>query len=98
MRSYSPYDNLQARPYPRLLLTAGLHDPRVQYWEPAKYVAKLRLLQREHGGTHNSVLLRTIMTVGHGGPTGRYDSLRETAFEYAFFLDAAGRVPAGQHG
>ena len=90
MRSYSPYDNLVAGTYPRLLVTAGLHDPRVQYWEPAKYVAKLRTLQNEHGGTNNLVLLKTIMTVGHGGPTGRYDSLRETAFEYAFFLDAVG--------
>ena len=90
MRSYSPYDNLAAATYPRLLLTAGLHDPRVQYWEPAKYAAKLRALQLEHGGPNNLVLLRTIMTVGHGGPTGRYDSLRETAFEYAFFLDTVG--------
>jgi len=90
MRSYSPYDNLAAATYPRLLVTGGLHDPRVQYWEPAKYVAKLRTLQSAHGGTNNLVLLKTIMTVGHGGPTGRYDSLRETAFEYAFFLDAVG--------
>jgi oligopeptidase B len=90
MHSYSPYDNLMAVPYPRLLVTAGLHDPRVQYWEPAKYVAKLRKLQNEGGGTNNLVLLKTNMTVGHGGPTGRYDSLRETAFEYAFFLDAVG--------
>jgi oligopeptidase B len=96
MRSYSPYDNLRAESYPRLLVTAGLHDPRVQYWEPAKYVARLRLLQREHDGPNNLVLLRTVMTVGHGGPTGRYDALRETAFEYAFLLDAAGCVPAGQ--
>ena len=88
MRSYSPYDNLGAATYPRLLVTAGLHDPRVQYWEPAKYVAKLRKLQNEHDGTNHSVLLKTNMTVGHGGPSGRYDSLRETAFEYAFFLDA----------
>jgi oligopeptidase B len=90
MRDYSPYDNLLATTYPRLLLTGGLHDPRVQYWEPAKYVAKLRVLQNEHDGKNDLVLLRTIMTVGHGGPTGRYDSLRETAFEYAFFLDAVG--------
>ena len=90
MRDYSPYDNLLATTYPRLLVTGGLHDPRVQYWEPAKYVAKLRVLQNEHDGKNDLVLLRTIMTVGHGGPTGRYDSLRETAFEYAFFLDAVG--------
>jgi oligopeptidase B len=94
MRAYSPYDNLEAKTYPRLLLTGGLHDPRVQYWEPAKYVAKLRTLQRSHQGVNNLLLLRTIMTVGHGGPTGRYDSLRETAFEYAFFLDAVGQAHA----
>jgi oligopeptidase B len=93
MRGYSPYDNLRAATYPRLLVTGGLHDPRVQYWEPAKYLARLRTLQNEHDGKNNLVLLKTIMTVGHGGPTGRYDSLRETAFEYAFFLDAVGLVP-----
>jgi oligopeptidase B len=94
MRSYSPYDNLTPRTYPRLLVTGGLHDPRVQYWEPAKYVARLRLLQSEHAGENRQVLLHTIMTVGHGGPTGRYAALRETAFEYAFFLDAVGMARA----
>lgn len=88
MRSYSPYDNLAAGRYPRLLLTAGLHDPRVQYWEPAKFVAKLRSLA--DGAPANPVLLRTIMSAGHRGPTGRYEYLRETAFEYAFFLDVVG--------
>jgi oligopeptidase B len=88
MRSYSPYDNLIAGRYPRLLLTAGLHDPRVQYWEPAKYAAKLRSLP--HGAERNLLLLRTMMSAGHGGPSGRYEYLRETAFEYAFFLDAVG--------
>ncbi len=90
MRAYSPYDNLAVTNYPLLLTTAGLHDPRVQYWEPAKYVARLRALQQEQPGLHNRVLLRTNMSVGHGGPTGRYEYLRETAFEYAFFLDAIG--------
>ena len=100
MRSYSPYDNLAGNPaggrYPRLLATAGLHDPRVQYWEPAKYVARLRsLAAAEDGGQGDSrsdtrVLLKTIMSAGHGGPSGRYAYLRETAFEYAFFLDAVG--------
>ena len=90
MKAYSPYDNVVAKAYPSILTTAGFNDPRVQYWEPAKYVAKLRGLQIEHGGPNNLVLLKTIMTVGHGGPTGRYDSFRETAFEYAFFLDAVG--------
>lgn len=87
MRSYSPYDNLAAGRYPRLLLTGGLHDPRVAYWEPAKFAARLRSLAGEHG---NLVLLKTIMSAGHAGPSGRYAYLRETAFEYAFFLDAVG--------
>jgi oligopeptidase B len=86
MRSYSPYDNLARVRYPRLLATGGLHDPRVQYWEPAKYVARLRSLAGAEGS--NLVLLRTIMSAGHGGPSGRYEYLRETAFEYAFLLDA----------
>ena len=76
----------------RLLATAGLHDPRVAYWEPAKYVARLRSLsgQEDDGQNAGRVLLKTIMSAGHGGPSGRYEYLRETAFEYAFFLDAVG--------
>ena len=90
MRSYSPYDNLKEGRYPHVLATAGLHDPRVQYWEPAKYVARLRNLAAKAGSSSSRTLLKTIMSAGHSGPTGRYEYLRETAFEYAFFLDAVG--------
>jgi oligopeptidase B len=86
MRAYSPYDNLTARPYPPILATAGLHDPRVSYWEPAKYVARLRRLKTDG----NAVLLKTNMAAGHGGASGRYEYLRETAFEYAFLLKVVG--------
>ena len=86
IRSYSPYDNLEAKAYPWILTTAGLNDPHVQYWEPAKYVAKLRTLTTGE----RPVLLRTNLAAGHGGASGRYDYLREIAFEYAFFLDAVG--------
>jgi oligopeptidase B len=83
MRSYSPYDNLEAKAYPHILATAGLNDPRVQYWEPAKWVAKLRTLKTDN----NRLLLKTLMTAGHSGPSGRFDALHDTAFEYAFMLD-----------
>ncbi|HWQ12354.1 MAG TPA: S9 family peptidase [Roseiflexaceae bacterium] len=86
MRSYSPYDNVQQRDYPAILATAGLHDPRVQYWEPAKWVAKLRANRTDD----RPLLLRTEMAGGHRGPSGRYDHLRETAFQWAFVLDALG--------
>jgi oligopeptidase B len=86
MHAYSPYDNVAARPYPALLVTAGLHDPRVQYWEPAKWVAKLRL----NGAGDRPLLLKTEMSGGHFGSSGRYEHLRETAFEWAFVLDALG--------
>jgi oligopeptidase B len=82
MRSYSPYDNLEAKAYPAMLLTAGLNDPRVSYWEPAKWVAKLRTLKTGD----NLVLLKTNIDAGHGGASGRYDYLKEIAFEYAFLL------------
>lgn len=88
MRAYSPYDNLAPRAYPPLLATAGLHDPRVGYWEPAKYVARLRQLKTDD----NVVLLKTNMAAGHGGASGRYEYLRETAFEYAFLLKVVGRA------
>ncbi|GAB4119850.1 MAG: oligopeptidase B [Roseiflexaceae bacterium] len=84
MLSYSPYDNTTARAYPNILATAGLYDPRVQYWEPAKWVQKLRSLKTDA----NVVLLRTEMVGGHSGPTGRYTYLREIAFEYAFFIQS----------
>ncbi len=88
MKSYSPYDNTTPQAYPAILATAGLHDPRVQYWEPAKWVAKLRDVKTNEA----PVLLKTDMTAGHAGPSGRYDRLRETAFEYAFLLDCLGIV------
>jgi oligopeptidase B len=86
MKSYSPYDNVEAKGYPNILVTAGLNDPRVQYWEPAKWTAKLRAMKTDN----NRLLLKTNMGAGHGGKSGRYDRLRETAFEYAFILDTLG--------
>jgi oligopeptidase B len=83
IRSYSPYDNVVARDYPHMLITAGFNDPRVAYWEPAKWTAKLRATKTDT----NRLLLRTNMGAGHGGASGRYDALRETAFKYAFILD-----------
>lgn len=88
MLSYSPYDNVARRAYPNLLVTTGLHDSQVQYWEPAKWVARLRV---NNTGT-NRILLRTNMTAGHGGAAGRYQRWREIAREYAFLLDLAGRA------
>ena len=92
MKSYSPYDNVRSvgddgTPvrYPDILATAGLTDPRVGYWEPAKWVAKLRAANPD-----NRVLLRTELGAGHGGPSGRYDAWKEEAFVYAFVLDALG--------
>lgn len=83
MRSYSPYDNIEAKAYPHMLVTAGLNDPRVAYWEPAKWTARLRARKTDE----NRLLLRTHMGAGHGGASGRYDALRELAFKYAFLLD-----------
>jgi oligopeptidase B len=82
LRSYSPYDNVTAKAYPPLLITGGLNDPRVTYWEPAKWAAKLRATKTDQ----NVLLLKTNMGAGHGGKSGRYDSLRETAEEQAFIL------------
>jgi oligopeptidase B len=82
MRSYSPYDNVRAADYPAMLVTAGLNDPRVSYWEPAKWVAKLR--QANQG--RRPLLLQTQMGSGHSGPSGRYESWREEAFITAFVL------------
>jgi oligopeptidase B len=79
---YSPYDNVHAQAYPPLLVTAGLHDPRVTYWEPAKWVAKLRHLKTDD----NVLLLKTNMDAGHGGKSGRFVQLEETAEEFAFIL------------
>jgi oligopeptidase B len=83
MLSYSPYDNVEAKDYPNILVTAGLNDPRVQYWEPAKWTAKLRDMKTNE----NTLLLKTNMGAGHGGASGRYEALKEYAFEYAFVLD-----------
>ncbi|MGK7935909.1 MAG: S9 family peptidase [Xenococcaceae cyanobacterium] len=83
IKSYSPYDNVTAKDYPALLITAGLNDSRVKYWEPAKWTAKLRELKTDN----NILLLKTNMSAGHGGASGRYESLKEIALEYAFVLD-----------
>ena len=88
IRSYSPYDQLKPRNYPPIFVTAGLNDPRVTYWEPAKYVAKLRALKTNG----NPLLLKTNMGAGHGGRSGRYDRLYEVAEEYAFMLANMGLV------
>ncbi len=86
MKSYSPYDNVEAKTYPNMLVTTGLHDSQVQYWEPAKWVAKLRELKKDN----NKLLLHTDMDSGHGGASGRFESLKEVALEYAFILDLEG--------
>lgn len=86
--AYSPYDNVRAQDYPNILALAGLTDPRVTYWEPAKWVAKLRALKTDS----NQLLLRTNMEAGHGGASGRFDRLREVALGYAFALKAAGKA------
>jgi oligopeptidase B len=86
MKSYSPYDNVTAQNYPNMLVTTGLHDSQVQYWEPAKWVAKLRELKTDN----NKLLFHTNMEAGHGGASGRFEALREVAEEYAFLLDLEG--------
>ena len=82
MLSYSPYDNVRAQQYPSMLVTAGLHDSQVQYFEPAKWVAKLRA----HKADANPLLFHVNMEAGHGGKSGRYQQYRETARDYAFVL------------
>ncbi|WP_108867196.1 S9 family peptidase [Aquimarina aquimarini] len=83
MKSYSPYDNIKIQKYPNMLITTGLHDSQVQYWEPAKWVARLRELKIDD----NLLLLHTNMEAGHGGASGRFEALKEVAEEYAFLLD-----------
>ncbi|MHA2169203.1 MAG: prolyl oligopeptidase family serine peptidase [Candidatus Kariarchaeaceae archaeon] len=84
MLSYSPYDNVEEKEYPNMLVTAGLNDPRVHYWEPAKWVARLRATKTDD----NILIMKINMGAGHAGASGRYDYLRELAFEYAYILDA----------
>ncbi len=88
MKSYSPYDNVEAKDYPPILVTAGLNDPRVQYWEPAKWVAKLRDLKTDQ----NLLLLKTNMGAGHGGASGRYEAIKEIAFNYSFVIKTVGTL------
>ena len=83
IKSYSPYDNVVAKAYPNMLVTTGYHDSQVQYWEPAKWVAKLRELKTDN----NVLMLHTNMEAGHGGASGRFDALKETAKDYTFLLD-----------
>ncbi len=89
--SYSPYENVRAQDYPAILATAGLNDPRVAYWEPAKWVARLRDLKTDS----HPVLLKTNLGAGHGGASGRFDRLREVALDYAFVLTRLGRGNGG---
>jgi len=86
MRAYSPYDNLKAAAYPGRLVRTSLNDSQVGYWEPAKYVAKLRALKTDR----NPLLFRCDMGAGHGGASGRYDALKEVAFDYAWVLATVG--------
>ncbi|MFZ4808935.1 MAG: S9 family peptidase [Hyphomicrobiaceae bacterium] len=90
IRSYSPYDNVAAKAYPHILAFAGLTDPRVTYWEPAKWVARLR----DRRTNDNLLILKTNMEAGHGGASGRFEQLKEIAFDYAFALKVAGRSGA----
>ena len=86
MKRYSPYDNVESKAYPHMLVTTGLHDSQVQYWEPAKWVAKLRDLKTDN----NTLIFHIDMDSGHGGASGRFESLKEVALEYAFLLDLEG--------
>jgi oligopeptidase B len=81
--SYSPYDNVTPKAYPHMLITTGLHDSQVQYWEPAKWVAKLRQTKTDN----NRLYLKTNMDAGHGGASGRFKSIEEVALKYAFLFD-----------
>ena len=85
MKSYSPYDNVEAKDYPAMLVTTGLHDSQVQYFEPAKWVAKLRDLKTDD----NPLLMHTQMEAGHSGASGRFEKYRTVALEYAFLIDLA---------
>ena len=86
MLSYSPYDNVHATAYPNLLVTTSYHDSQVQYWEPAKWVAKLRALKTDN----HALYLRILMNAGHSGESSRYQGYQEEAFKYAFILGLEG--------
>jgi oligopeptidase B len=86
IRGYSPYDNIRPQRYPAILALAGLTDPRVTYWEPAKWVARLRAMMTAGG----PIVLKTNMDAGHGGASGRYDQLEDIALAYAFALTRVG--------
>ena len=86
MKSYSPYENLKAVAYPNMLITTGLHDSQVQYFEPAKWTAKLR----DYNTGNNVILLKTDMSYGHGGASGRFDYLKDVALVYAFMFKLEG--------
>ena len=88
IKSYSPYDNVSAQNYPPMLVMAGLTDPRVTYWEPAKWVAKLRELKTDK----NILLMHTNMEAGHGGASGRFNALKETARDYSFILELENKI------
>ena len=88
IKSYSPYDNVEAKDYPNLYVATGLHDSQVQYWEPAKWVAKLR----DYKTDDNLLFLDTNMDAGHGGASGRFEALRETVKDYVFILDLEGKA------
>jgi len=94
IKSYSPYDNVEAKDYPAMLVTTGYHDSQVQYWEPAKWVAKLREMKTDQ----NPLIMHCEMGAGHGGKSGRFERFKNTALEYAFFLDLAGKSEVDNKG
>ncbi|MES1217972.1 MAG: prolyl oligopeptidase family serine peptidase, partial [Bacteroidota bacterium] len=91
MKSYSPVDNVEKKDYPNMLVTTGLHDSQVQYFEPAKWVAKMRDMKTDK----NILLLHTNMDAGHGGASGRFDYLKEVALSYVFLLALEGITSNG---
>ena len=86
IEGYAPYENVNAQPYPAMLVVAGYNDSRVQYWEAAKWVARLRVRKTDD----NLLLLKTDLDAGHGGMSGRYQALKDVALEYAFILKVLG--------
>jgi oligopeptidase B len=95
IKSYSPYDNVKPERYPRMLVTSGINDPRVGFFEPTKWVQKLRAAHPDNAAT-GRVLLRMDLSAGHSGPSGRYEAWRKRAFVYSFVLDALGIVEGGR--